>query len=192
MYIKSFFEGRAKHYEKIFSLPLIKGLEQAEVREILSMAEVTNKSVLDLGCGYGKFSKFWKEKGAKLVVGMDFSKKMLEQARKKSDCNFLMGDAFNVPLKDKSFDIVTCIGVANYYENVDSLLREICRVAREEVVLTFPKNSKIGKIYVEVSKIRIFLKNENEIAEICNSYFKPSIRECASGLTFVVSGILRR
>lgn len=188
MQIRSFFDGRAKRYEKIFSLPLIKGLEQAEVREILSIAEVANKSVLDLGCGYGKFSRLWKDRGARLVAGIDFSKNMLERAKKKSSCFFLMGDAFKIPFKDSSFDVVTCVGVANYYENVDALLEEICRVAREEVILTFPKRSKIGKLYAKASNINIFLRNEEEITKICNSYFKPHITECASGLTLVVSG----
>ncbi|MDI6655392.1 MAG: hypothetical protein QME59_05840, partial [Candidatus Hydrothermarchaeota archaeon] len=69
MRIKTFFDGKAKYYEKTFSLPLIKRLEQAEVRRILSLTKVADKSVLDIGCGYGKFSKLWSERGAKLVVG---------------------------------------------------------------------------------------------------------------------------
>lgn len=187
MRIKNFFDGRAKYYEKIFSLPLIKRLEQAEVRRILSMAEVADKSILDIGCGCGKFFKFWKEKEAKFVVGMDFSKNMLEQARRKGGSNFLLGDAFNVPFKDDSFDFVACIGVANYYGNVEALLKEISRVSRNEIIITFPKNSVMGKIYARVSRIPIFLREEGEIEKICSPYFEPSIRECASGLTFVVS-----
>lgn len=188
MRIRTFFDRRAKHYEKTFSLPLVKRLEQAEVSRILSVAEVASKSVLDIGCGYGKFSKLWKERGARLVVGMDFSKNMLEQAKKKGNCFFLMGDAFKIPFKEGSFDVITCIGVANYYENVDALLEEICRVATEEVILTFPKNSRIGKIYAKISNINIFLRSEKEITKVCSSYFEPHITECASGLTFVVSG----
>ncbi|MFH1773606.1 MAG: class I SAM-dependent methyltransferase [Methanobacteriota archaeon] len=187
MRVRTFFDGKAKYYEKTFSLPLIKRLEQAEVRRILSLTKVADKSVLDIGCGYGKFSKLWNERGAKIVVGMDFSKKMLEQARKKSDCFFLIGDAFRIPFKDSSFDLVTCIGVANYYGNVETLLREISRVSRNEVIITFPKNSVMGKIYSKVSKIPIFLREEDEIEDICSQYFEPFIKECASGLTFVVS-----
>lgn len=190
MRIRTFFDGRAKYYEKIFSLPLIKRLEQAEVRKIVSLSEVAGKSVLDIGCGCGKFLKLWKDVGASTVVGMDFSKSMLGQAKQKS--NFLlMGDAFKIPFKDNSFDLVTCIGVANYYRNVEALLKEISRVSRNGIIITFPKNSLIGKIYARVSKIPIFLREEWEIKNICSPYFEPSIKECASGLTFVVSSEVR-
>lgn len=194
MQIRTFFEGRAKYYEKIFSIPPIKKLEQAEVRKILGMVEVRGMSVLDAGCGYGKFSSLWKERGAKLVAGMDFSKNMLEQARHSFQRNenfLLMGDAFKIPFRDNSFDLVTCIGVANYYRSVEALLKEISRVSRSEVIITFPKNSVMGKIYARVSKIPIYLREEGEIEDICSPYFEPSIKECASGLTFVVSGSLK-
>lgn len=211
MRIRTFFDGRAKYYEKIFSLPLIKRLEQAEVRRILSLSEVAGKSVLDIGCGCGKFLKLWRDGGASTVVGMDFSKSMLEQARhsfhknegmsgthapasskRMQKSNFLlMGDAFKIPFKDNSFDLVTCIGVANYYRNVEVLLKEISRVSRNGIIITFPKNSLIGKIYARVSKIPIFLREEWEIKNICSLYFEPSIKECASGLTFVVTSEVR-
>ncbi len=190
MRIRTFFDGRAKYYEKIFSLPLMKRVEQAEVSKIVSLSEVAGKSVLDIGCGCGKFLKLWKDVGASTVVGMDFSKSMLGQAKQKS--NFLlMGDAFKIPFKDNSFDLVTCIGVANYYRNVEALLKEISRVSRNGIIITFPKNSLIGKIYARVSKIPIFLREEWEIKNICSPYFEPSIKECASGLTFVVSSEVR-
>lgn len=192
MRVRTFFDGRAKYYEKIFSIPLIKRLEQAEVGKILSLSKVADKSVLDIGCGYGKFLKFWKDMGARMVVGMDFSKSMLGQARQKSDCSLLIGDAFKIPFKDNSFDLVTCIGVANYYKNVEALLKEISRVSRNEIIITFPKSSVIGKIYASVSKIPIFLKEEWEIKDICSPYFEPSIKECASGLTFVVTSEAQR
>ncbi|MBI5253172.1 MAG: class I SAM-dependent methyltransferase [Euryarchaeota archaeon] len=190
MRIRTFFDGRAKYYEKIFSLPMIKRLEQAEVRKIVSLSEVAGKSVLDIGCGCGKFLKLWRDRGASTVVGMDFSKSMLGQAKQKS--NFLlMGDAFKIPFKDNSFDFVACIGVANYYRNVEALLKEISRVSRNGIIITFPKNSLIGKIYARVSKIPIFLREEWEIKNICSPYFELLIKECASGLTFVVTSEVR-
>lgn len=191
MRIRTFFDGRAKYYEKIFSLPLIKRLEQAEVRRILSLSEVADKSVLDIGCGCGKFLKLWRDRGARLVVGMDFSKSMLASSKRMQKSNFLlMGDAFRIPFKDNSFDLVACIGVANYYRNIEVLLKEISRVSKSEVIITFPKNSVIGKIYAKVSRIPVFLREEGEIENICCPYFELSIKECASGLTFVVTGLV--
>lgn len=189
MKVKSFFDRRAKHYEKMFLLPAVKMLEMAEVRKVLSVADVKNKSVLDIGCGYGKFSNFWKEKNAALVVGMDFSKKMLEQASKNPGCSFVLGDMFKIPLKDKSFDLVTCIGVANYYEDASPILKEIRRVSRGRAIITFPGNSLVGRLYRAISGIKIFLRERDSINNACSEHFEShSVEECAFGLTFIVSG----
>lgn len=192
MRVKSFFDRRAKHYEKMFLLPAVKMFGIAEVRKILSVADVRAKAVLDIGCGYGKFSSFWKEKMASLVVGMDFSKKMLEQAPKNSDCSFILGDMFKIPVKDKSFDLVTCIGVANYYENAAPILKEIRRVSRQSAIITFPGNSLMGGLYKKISGIEIFLKEKDSVSMMCSKHFcSYSIEECAFGLTFVVSGLVK-
>ena len=42
------------------------------------------KSVLDLGCGYGWHCKFAEEQGATKILGIDLSKKMIEEAQKRN------------------------------------------------------------------------------------------------------------
>ena len=45
------------------------------------------KSVLDLGCGYGWHCKFAEEQGATKILGIDLSKKMIEEAQKRNSGN---------------------------------------------------------------------------------------------------------
>ncbi|MEB6478839.1 class I SAM-dependent methyltransferase [Acinetobacter vivianii] len=45
------------------------------------MPELKDKKVLDLGCGYGWHCQFAAEHGARSVIGIDLSAKMLEKAR---------------------------------------------------------------------------------------------------------------
>ena len=42
------------------------------------------KSVLDLGCGYGWHCKFAEEQGARQVLGIDLSQKMIEEAKRRN------------------------------------------------------------------------------------------------------------
>ncbi|MGJ0630393.1 class I SAM-dependent methyltransferase, partial [Xenorhabdus bovienii] len=42
------------------------------------------KSVLDLACGYGLFSRKFKKLGASNVIGVDISDKMIQIAKNKS------------------------------------------------------------------------------------------------------------
>jgi len=41
------------------------------------------KCVLDLGCGYGWHCRFCKEQGAAQILGIDSSRRMIEEARRR-------------------------------------------------------------------------------------------------------------
>lgn len=189
MRLRRFFDGRARHYEKILSIPVIKDVEQREVAEILKIAQVKGKKVLDIGCGYGKFSKYWLEGKAGLIIGLDFSEEMIKKAKSKfNGCHFVVGDAFSVPLKDKSVDIVACIGVTNYYKDITKLLDGMKRVGRE-MIISYPQKSFLGRVYIIISKVGIFLRSREEIEKISSEYLESSaLKECGLGLTLVTSG----
>ncbi len=54
-------------------------IEQPALRSLLP--DLTGKTVLDLGCGFGHFCRFAAEQGATSVAGVDISQRMLDQAR---------------------------------------------------------------------------------------------------------------
>ncbi len=56
--------------------------EWHEFREMLP--DFQGKRVLDLGCGFGWHCRYAVEQGAKSVVGVDLSAKMLREAREKT------------------------------------------------------------------------------------------------------------
>jgi SAM-dependent methyltransferase len=183
-----FFNGRARHYERILSLPFFRAFERNEIERILQMVDASGKTVLDIGCGTGRFCRLWGSRGARLVIGMDFSQEMIGIARDKCGPNFLLGDAFNIPFKSGSFDIVSCIGLANYYRDVTPLLEEIMRVG-DEFIITFPGASLLGRTYKLISPVEIFLRKKMEVEELLYSHTSDfSLVECASGLTLLIRG----
>ena len=46
------------------------------------MPNVKNMKILDLGCGYGENDKYYKELGAKSILGIDISNHMIDMAKK--------------------------------------------------------------------------------------------------------------
>ena len=54
---------------------------------ITMFPSLEGKSVLDLGCGYGWHCKFAEEQGATKILGIDLSKKMIEEAQKRNSGN---------------------------------------------------------------------------------------------------------
>ena len=45
------------------------------------LGDVRDKSVLDLACGYGHYSRLIKQQGAARVIGVDLSEALIKQAR---------------------------------------------------------------------------------------------------------------
>ena len=88
-----FFEG----YKKIRDNK-INANNLFEIPALFSMLpDLKNKRVLDLGCGFGEHCKRFIECGAKKVVGIDISEKMLEVARNEnSDPNIIY---INMPME---------------------------------------------------------------------------------------------
>ncbi|MAG91292.1 SAM-dependent methyltransferase [Candidatus Woesearchaeota archaeon] len=63
-----------------------------------------NSSILDLGCGPGRDSKIFADKGYK-VVGIDLSRRMIKSAKKfVKNADFKVIDMMNLNLKTNSFD----------------------------------------------------------------------------------------
>ena len=107
------------------------GLDQrwraATVRETVRPGD----RVLDACCGTGDLAVAARKAGAASVVGVDFSERMLERARRKApEVELIQGDVLALPFEDASFDsAVVGFGVRNV-EDLEAGLRELRRVLR--------------------------------------------------------------
>lgn len=87
-----------------------------------------SKSVVDLGCGFGNFCRYAVSKGAKSIVGVEISKKMLRQVKKMTDDSLIT--YVNSPIEDfevepKTVDLVVSSLTLHYVENLDGLLNKV-------------------------------------------------------------------
>jgi demethylmenaquinone methyltransferase / 2-methoxy-6-polyprenyl-1,4-benzoquinol methylase len=86
--------------------------------------------VLDACCGTGDLALEAERAGGR-VTGLDFSKPMLERARRKSGTvEWVRGDLLALPFADESFDVATVgFGIRNV-DGLEAGLRELARVLR--------------------------------------------------------------
>ena len=106
------------------------GLDQRWRRITIDETVRAGDRVLDACCGTGDLAIVARARGAD-VVGLDFSERMLERARKKEpQIEWLEGDVLALPFDDGSFDAVTVgFGVRNVVD-LEASLRELRRVLR--------------------------------------------------------------
>ena len=106
------------------------GLDRRWRRLTAQAAVRPGDRVLDACCGTGDLALAALEAGGD-VVGLDFSERMLERARRKSDAvEWVQGDVTALPYEDGSFDAVTVgFGIRNVPE-LEGGLRELARVLR--------------------------------------------------------------
>jgi SAM-dependent methyltransferase len=165
--LKEFWEerGKTKSFEREYPIRL-EGIKQIvnEIRPYLH-----GRPVLDLGCGPGIAASLFPADSK--VIGLDFSISMLRNAKSRITC-LTQGSAFNLPFRECSFDVVTCLFVASDYSNKTGIFYEARRVLQENGFLFFSDYSandehwKLRRAIQPVlgEKCTIFLRDEDSLS----------------------------
>ena len=119
-----------------------KGLEAAgEWHELKTLfPDLKGKSVLDLGCGYGWHSRYCAQKGASKVLGIDASRKMIEEARKRNYDNAIEYRVCAIeeyPLAENEWDFVISNLVLHYIENLEAVFKQVFKTLKPSGVFLF-------------------------------------------------------
>jgi malonyl-CoA O-methyltransferase len=101
-------------------------VEQAAMLELLP--DVTSLTVLDAGCGTGRYLRLCADRGA-TVLGLDRSAPMLGYARAISP-RIVCGGLCEVPLQTGSVDVIVCGLALGDLEDLNAALGELARVLR--------------------------------------------------------------
>jgi len=85
------------------------------------IGDPSGKSVLDVACGEGFYTRMIRQGGAAKVTGVDLSEGMIELARKQEETHkqgieYVVGDARHLALAEK-FDLVVAAYLLNYAHN---------------------------------------------------------------------------
>jgi ubiquinone/menaquinone biosynthesis C-methylase UbiE len=109
---------------------------QAVHQRLLEYVELPDRAnILDIGCGTGKLLDRLATEYPKLRgTGLDFSDRMLEQARQRNRygdrLSFVRGEVSALPFEDKQFDAAFCTISFLHYPDPEAVLAEVERVLR--------------------------------------------------------------
>jgi len=155
---REFFEGYAADFDHIYDDtgkgPIARFIDTRLRKEMRIRFENTfealqpmaGRSLLDAGCGGGRYAIPAAKAGASRILGLDFSEPMLALARQKAAsagvskvCHFENGDVLTHPIPEKSFDYAIAIGFFDYQADPGAALRALARATRQRVFFSVPK-----------------------------------------------------
>ncbi len=119
-------------------------------------------AVLYAGAGTGIFIPFLLSeigRGGRITV-LDFAEEMLRQARAKGfngNIDYLHADVTNIPLPDKTFDIVVCYSSFPYFQDKLRALTEMRRVIKSGgrlLICHTSRRAKINEIHRQIPVVK--------------------------------------
>ena len=133
--VRSLFDELAPSYDRlnrIFSLGMDVGWRRQLVAAI---ARQNPAKILDLACGSGDVAQMLQKALPKAhVVGLDFSRSLLTQAKERGLPELTEADALKLPFADETFDAVTiAFGLRNFSDRNAGLM-EIARILKPGAV----------------------------------------------------------
>lgn len=121
----TYYDFIAQEYKKSKHLPFRLHIEAYTYFHLLG--NLVGKSILDLACGEGFYTRQFKLLGAARVIGVEISEKMielarLEETRQPQDIEYIPGDVLELG-KIGSFDLVVASYLLNYASSREQLLK---------------------------------------------------------------------
>ncbi len=140
----------ANYYKKpsFFDRTFRKGVYDRQAVAVKACKELSNPTVLDVGSGPGINSiSLIKNANAKHITGIDFAQQMIDYANQTAKvegvadkCTFITGDIFTYDFSDQKFDFSLALGVFDYVEKAEELLRRMNELTQKSFVISWPEN----------------------------------------------------
>ena len=167
------------------------------------IGDVKGKNILDIGCGAGGHDRKLIELGAKSILGIDISKKMLEEAKKNSNSDKISYQLLSInelEKIDKKFDLVVSSLAIHYIENYNDLCKKVYDLLNDGGFFIFshghPMDSAVilndyENNYVIIDNKKYFLLSDyNNEGKRVSHWFVDGVETYHRNMSHLVNGLI--
>lgn len=185
--VQSHFDADARRFDQIYEDrkgPVSRFLDEVWRGVVRKRFELTmerlapleGKSILDVGCGPGRYCVAFAAEGASRVVGVDIAPGMLELAERHARsagvsevCEFRHGH-FPEAVSGESFDCCTAMGYFDYVPDPAVHLERMRELTTGTIVASFPKSkgfrTLVRRARFALDRCPLFLYNRGQIESL--------------------------
>lgn len=107
------------------------GLSRLRAFDKLLPSNLEGKKILDVGCGIGKYFRYFKDKGARELVGVDTGETLLKIGKEVNPfVNTVLARGEDLPFPNENFDVVLSMGLLEHFKDPYLILKEWVRVLK--------------------------------------------------------------
>jgi len=153
--VNSYFNREAERFDAIYEKdkPVHQQIGDALFRRVIheryslvmNAIGAPGSSMLDVGCGPGRYGLELARRGASRCVGVDVADNMIEIARREAEqsgladrCEWVVSDFLSYKT-DEQFDAVVAMGYYDYLEDPFPHLEKMIALSKGRVFASFPK-----------------------------------------------------
>ena len=159
---------KAESYNNLLEQPAIKPL----------LPDLKDKTVLDMGCGFGFSCVAFRKNGAAKVIGIDISEKMLEAARAQNtddNLQFLKLEIEKITELGQKFDVIYSSMTMHYIVDFEAVVKQVYQVLNDGGIFLFSQEHPLCTASLEGPT---WIEDEEglKIAAPVSSYLKTGER----------------
>ncbi|UCH96498.1 MAG: methyltransferase domain-containing protein [Candidatus Aminicenantes bacterium] len=173
----SFYKEKKGFFSKIIDRIFRRSMQMRFEKVIEEVRPYENTTVLDVGCGTGRYAIALAVKGIKKALGIDFAQNMIDEANRLARqfsvdciCRFEKGDFLQMDIEG-IFDHVFAMGVMDYIDEPGLFVKKMARCAARKVMVSFPIKGGIIQWlrkfkFERIKKCPVFFYSEADVKQI--------------------------
>lgn len=178
--------------------------ELIEIPQFFNLiGDVDGKTILDLGCGAGDHDRKLIELGAKSILGIDLSEKMINEAKKTTDNNkitYKVMSMTDIDKLDQKFDLVVSSLAIHYIEDYDLLCKKVYNILNDGGSFIFsnghPMDSAVilknyEENFVIINDKKYFLLSDyNNEGKRISHWFVDGVETYHRNISHLINGLI--